>query len=130
MIGIGSGNDAPLQQRGKVIAIEMDAAANADGLAKRQRPHRTALRQQFQDPLGDRRIAALQLDRIAIRRLEPLSAFERDGSLRTDEASRPFVSRSSFSRSRSASTSPIASRIDFSWQARIVSQSPLPYMKA
>ena len=43
-----------------------------------------------------------------------------------DEASRPFVSRSSFSRSRSASTSRIASRIDFSWQARIVSQSPLP----
>ena len=27
MIGIGSSNDAPLQQRGKVIAIEMDAAA-------------------------------------------------------------------------------------------------------
>ena len=38
MIGIGSSNDAPLQQRGKVIAIEMDAAANADGLAKRRRP--------------------------------------------------------------------------------------------
>ena len=32
MIGIGSRNDALLQQRGKVIAIEMDAAANADGL--------------------------------------------------------------------------------------------------
>ena len=32
MIGIGSSNDALLQQRGKVIAIEMDAAANADGL--------------------------------------------------------------------------------------------------
>ena len=70
MIVIGSSNDAPLQQRGKVIAIEMDAAANADGLAKRRRPHRT-VRQQFQDPLGDRRIAALQLDRIALRRLEP-----------------------------------------------------------
>ena len=41
----------------------MDAAANADGLAKRRRPHRTVLRQQFQDPLGDRRIAALPLDR-------------------------------------------------------------------
>ena len=25
MIGIGASNDAPLQQRGKVIAIEMDA---------------------------------------------------------------------------------------------------------
>ena len=53
MIGIGSSNDAPLLQRGKVIAIEMDAAANADGLAKRRRPHWTVLRQQFQDPLGD-----------------------------------------------------------------------------
>ena len=63
MTGIGSSNDAPLQQRRKVIAIEMDAAANADGLAKRRRPHRTVLRQQFQDPLGDRRIAALPLVR-------------------------------------------------------------------
>ena len=34
MVGIGSSNDALFQQRGKVIAIEMDAAANADGLAK------------------------------------------------------------------------------------------------
>ena len=45
MIGIGSSNDAPLQQRGKVIAIEMDAAANADGLAKRRGPQRFALKQ-------------------------------------------------------------------------------------
>ena len=45
MIGIGSDNDAPLQQRGKVIAIEMDAAANADGLAKRRGPQRSALKQ-------------------------------------------------------------------------------------
>ena len=34
-------DDARLQQRGKVIAIEMGAVANADGLAKRRRPHRT-----------------------------------------------------------------------------------------
>ena len=32
VFGVGSSNDALLQQRGKVIAIEMDAAANADGL--------------------------------------------------------------------------------------------------
>ena len=66
MIGIGSSNDALLQQRGKVIAIEMDAATNADGLAKRRRPHRT-VRQQFQDPLSDRWIAALQLNGKALR---------------------------------------------------------------
>ncbi|MBS7285783.1 MAG: hypothetical protein KIH06_00790 [Kiritimatiellae bacterium] len=44
MIGIGSSNDAPLQQRGKVIAIEMDAAANADGLAKRPLPRASTSR--------------------------------------------------------------------------------------
>ena len=70
MIVIGSSNDALLQQRGKVIAIEMDATTNADSLAKHRRPHRT-IRQQFQDPLGDRWIAALQLDGKAPRRLEP-----------------------------------------------------------
>ena len=34
MVGIGSHDKALPLQRGKVIAIEMGAAANADGLAK------------------------------------------------------------------------------------------------
>ena len=34
MVGIGSHDKALPQQRGKAKAIEMDAAANADGLAK------------------------------------------------------------------------------------------------
>ena len=38
MVGIGSHDKALPQQRGKVIAIEMDAAANADGLAKHIEP--------------------------------------------------------------------------------------------
>ena len=59
MIGISSGNNAPLQQRGKVIAIEMDAAANADCLAKRRGPQRPALKQ-LQDALNDPRSAAFE----------------------------------------------------------------------
>ena len=38
MVVIGSHDKALPQQRGKVIAIEMDAAANADGLAKHIEP--------------------------------------------------------------------------------------------
>ena len=47
MVGIGSHDKALPQQRGKVIAIEMDAAANGDGLAKdidpAQKPDRPRL---------------------------------------------------------------------------------------
>ena len=47
MVGIGSHDKALPQQRGKVIAIEMDAAANANGLAKdidpAQKPDRPRL---------------------------------------------------------------------------------------
>ena len=47
MVGIGSHDKALPQQRGKVIAIEMDAAANAEGLAKdidpAQKPDRPRL---------------------------------------------------------------------------------------
>ena len=53
MIGIGSSNDAPLQQRGKVIAIEMGAVANADGLAKRPSPRASTARGRRVDPAED-----------------------------------------------------------------------------
>ena len=47
MVGIGSHDKALPQQRGKVMAIEMDAAANGDGLAKdidpAQKPDRPRL---------------------------------------------------------------------------------------
>ena len=60
MLGVGSDDKPLLQHRREAVPVEVNPALDPDRRAKRRRLHRS-VGQERQDPLDDRRIAALQL---------------------------------------------------------------------
>ena len=76
MLGNGSDDKPLLQHRGEAVQVEVNPTLDPDRRAKRRRPHRS-VGQERQDPLDDRRIAALQLQVEPPRRVQ--SAYDLGG---------------------------------------------------
>ena len=89
VLGVGSDDKPLLQHRREAVPVEVNPALDPDRRAKRRRLHGT-FGQERQDPLDDRRVAALQLQGESPRRVQSGIRLRRRGILPAARRRLPF----------------------------------------